>query len=226
MILKSVREIQGQIRQTHPGLPVFMLGHSFGSVVARSFSQAYSREFPLAGMILSGAMQQAVGLLRAGLGLVALQNIVYSSRHRSKLMIRMGYGQYAKYFKPVRSDFDWLSSDPAVVDAYLADPKCGYACTLGFYQSMFRALIDNWSCRNIGKLPPDLPVLLLGGELDPAIRFGADTRNLLKKYRHCGLNKAELRLFAGGRHEMLNERNKKETWEYILEWLIHNSPNS
>ncbi len=226
LILKSVRSVQDQIRAAHPGLPVFLLGHSFGSVVARDFAQQHVADYPIAGLVLSGAMQQPSPLLCAGMGLIALQKFFRGNRHRSALMVRLGYGQYSRHFKPARTDFDWLSTDPAVVDAYLADPWCGYACTLGFYQGMFRALRRSWSCRNIQSLPRELPVLLLSGELDPAIRFGADTRNLHLKYQRCGLDKTEMRLFEGGRHEMLNERNKTEVWAHILRWIRNNSNRS
>lgn len=221
-IMAEVRKVQDHIRRQNPGLPVVMLGHSFGSAVARSFSQRYSRDYPLQGLVLSGAMQQPIALLYAGLGLIALQKAAYGSHLRSGLMIRLGYGQYSKHFSPKRTDFDWLSTDPAVVDAYVADPLCGFACTLGFYEHFFKALSQTWHSRNIQEMPSGMPILLMGGQLDPAIRFGKDTKALAKKYRQSGLKKAEIKLWENGRHEMLNELNKLEVWEYLSDWIRNN----
>ncbi|MBW6460966.1 MAG: alpha/beta hydrolase, partial [Bacteroidales bacterium] len=136
-----------------------------------------------------------------------------------KLMIALGHGQYAKHFSPKRTGFDWLSSDPAVVDAYLADPLCGYACTLGYYSNFFRALLDTWKCINIHKMPPGLPVLLMGGQSDPAIRFGKDTQMLATKYQLCGVRQVEVKLWENGRHEMLNEVNREEVWGFVGNWM-------
>jgi alpha-beta hydrolase superfamily lysophospholipase len=196
------------------------MGHSFGSAVARSFIQRHGREFPYAGLILSGAMQQPYALLHAGLDLITLQRAIYGQRHRSKLMIALGHGQYARPFSPARTSFDWLSSVPEVVDAYLADPLCGYACTLGYYQNFFKALQETWKTSNIRKMPSQLPVLLMGGSLDPAIRQGKDTELLGGKYRKCGMQKITVKLFGNGRHEMHNEVNSKEVWEYYRDWMV------
>ena len=218
-ILGETARIQRMIRQEHSGMPVFLLGHSFGSVVARSFSQKYGVEFPLSGLILSGSMQQPPALLKAGLLLVALQMALHGQKYPSRLMITLGHGQYHKKFRPKRTDFDWLCSDPVVVDKYLEDPLCGYACSLGFYHHFFQNLLDTWKCRNIRRLPAELPVLVFGGGQDPAVREGKDLEKITRKYRRCGLQQADLRIFPQGRHEMLNEVNKNEVWQWIKDWI-------
>jgi alpha-beta hydrolase superfamily lysophospholipase len=219
-IMEAVKAMREHIGREHPDLPVFLMGHSFGSAVARSFVQRYGRELPFAGLILSGAMQQPYPLLHAGLDLITLQKAVYGQRHRSKLMITLGHGQYAKPFAPTRTSFDWLSSVPEVVDAYLADPLCGYACTLGYYLNFFKALKETWKSSGIREMPSQMPVLFMGGSLDPAIRQGKDTQLLAEKYRRCGMQNVTIKLFPAGRHEMLNEANCSEVWEYVKQWIV------
>jgi alpha-beta hydrolase superfamily lysophospholipase len=106
-----------------------------------------------------------------------------------------------------------------VVDAYVDDPLCGYACSLGYYRNFFRALQESWKAANIRKMPSQLPVLLLGGSMDPAIRFGKDTRLLKERYETLGLENVKVKLFKNGRHEMLNERNRMEVFGYLKEWM-------
>ena len=219
-VIGSVRSVQDRIRREHHGLPVFLLGHSFGSVVARSFAQRHASKYPLAGLVLSGAMQQPPLLLHLGMLLTSLQKARHGQRHRSRLMIRLGYGQYAKYFAPNRSPFDWLSSRTKTVDDYDADPLCGYDCTLGYYRNFFRALLETWKVSGIRKMPSHLPVLLLGGSMDPAIRFGKDTRMLKDRYRGSGMSKVSIKLYPNGRHEMLNEVNRLEVFEFLREWMV------
>jgi alpha-beta hydrolase superfamily lysophospholipase len=181
--------------------------------------QRYGKDHPLAGLILSGAMQQPPFLLRAGLLLITVQKIRFGQRHRSRLMITLGHGQYAKFFAPERTRFDWLSSVSGVVDAYLDDPLCGYACSLGYYRNFFRALLDTWKASNIREMPSQLPALFLGGNLDPAIRFGKETRLLAEKYKRCGIRSVKTKIYKTGRHEMLNEVNREEVWEFLKGWM-------
>jgi alpha-beta hydrolase superfamily lysophospholipase len=222
LVSESVMILQEKIREAHPDLKVFMLGHSFGSVVARSFVQRYTSKFPLAGLILSGAMQQSSFLLGFGLLLTALLKVLHGQHYRSKLMITLGHGQYAKFFAPNRSSFDWLSSDQKTVDDYVNDPLCGYACSLGYYRNFFRALLETWHGDRIREIPSQLPVLFLGGSLDPAIQFGKDTRLLSEKYSSKGLGNVMVKLYKSGRHEMLNEVNRIEVWEDIWGWMRKN----
>ncbi len=222
-LMDHVAKIQKHIRAEHPGVPVYLLGHSFGSLVARAFVQENSATYPLSGLILSGAMQQPAMLLRAGLGLIALQSMVCGQRHRSGLMISLGHGRYSRAFKDHATSFDWLSSDPQIVREYLADPLCGYACTLGYYRYFFKGLIKTYHCSGIRRYPPGLPVLLVSGSLDPAVRNGLDTRKLARKFRAFGMTHVETRIFEGGRHEMHNETNKFEIWEYYRKWITKGS---
>jgi alpha-beta hydrolase superfamily lysophospholipase len=222
-MMDHVAETQQRIRNEHPGLPVFILGHSFGSLVARAFVQDHSSRYPISGLILSGAMQQPSLLLRAGLGLIALQSMFYGQRHRSKLMISLGHGRYARDFEGHTTSFDWLSSDPRVVGDYFADPLCGYACTLGYYRYFFMGLLRTFHCSGIRKYPPELPVLLVSGSLDPAVRNGLDTRKLARRFRAFGMKRVETSIFEGGRHEMHNETNKFEIWELYRTWITRGS---
>lgn len=218
-VMEAVRIQQDTLRRVHPGVPVFLLGHSFGSVVARSFAQRYGRDYPLAGLILSGSMQPPTPLLYAGMAITAIQKFRYGQRLRSRLMISLGHGQYAKFFAPARTRFDWLSSVPEAVDAYLADPLCGYACTLGYYRNFFRALLDTWKEKSIREMTSHLPVLIYGGSLDPAIRFGKDIRMLAERYRKCGMTDVKMKIFKNGRHEMHQEANREEVLEMVWDWM-------
>ena len=219
-ILQAVSALQQRIHEEQAGLPVFLLGHSFGSVVVRSFVQNKSPDHhPNAGLILSGSMQQPSALLKAGLWMIPFLKIRHDQHHRSQLMINLGYGQYAKFFSPNRTRFDWLTSVPETVDTYLDDPLCGYACTLGFYENFFKALLKTWKVSNIRKVPRELPVLFLGGNLDPSTRFGKDIRLLSEKYKRNGMENVRTKLYKMGRHEMLNEVNKLEVWQFVKDWM-------
>lgn len=215
--LEALHEFNLDIRENHPGLPVFMLGHSMGSVMLQSYMQKFNED--VAGFILSGTMSQPKILINAGILLADSLKAIYGPHYRSRLLISLGYGSYSRYFKPKRTDFDWLCSDPAVVDAYVADPFCGFPSTAALYCDFFRGIREN-----IHPVPSESSakgsLLIIGGENDPAGRFGKDPKRFAELYRKAGYEKVDLKLWPDGRHEMLNEVNKKEVWEYIYSWII------
>ncbi|HEY2287378.1 MAG TPA: alpha/beta fold hydrolase [Streptosporangiaceae bacterium] len=101
-VLDAIRAVTGQARADYPDLPLFILGHSWGSFLL----QGYLRQPPpgLAGAVLTGTTYRAPG----------------TRRERADPNAR---------FEPARTPYDWLSRDPAEVDRYVADPLCGFEIT-------------------------------------------------------------------------------------------------
>ena len=205
------------IQKNHPGLPVIMFGHSMGSVMVQTYMQHFGKE--VNGFILSGTMSQHRIMINAGVMLADILRSFYGPHHRSGLLTKLGYGSYSKYFKPKRTDFDWLCSDQAVVDAYVNDPFCGFPCTTAFYSDFFRGIRENITQPEV-KIGGNSSILIIGGEKDPAGHFGKDPKRFARMYRKAGFSQVELKLWPEGRHEMLNEVNKEEVWEVIRSWTI------
>jgi alpha-beta hydrolase superfamily lysophospholipase len=212
--VETLADLTEKINQDHPGLPVFILGHSMGSVMVQSYLRRYADR--VSGAILSGPTLQPKPALHAGIMLADLLRVLYGCQYRSYLLKNLSYGSYSKYFKPRRTDFDWLCTDKAVVDAYVRDPMCGFPCTTAFYSDFFRGIREN--------LPPyinteNLPLLILAGGKDPTGHFGKDPEALGNLYRKAGCAEVGIKIWPEGRHEMLNETNKPEVWEFILSWI-------
>ncbi len=203
-----------RIKEEYPGLPVFILGHSMGSVLVQSYLRNLADR--LDGAILSGPLLQPRPLLQAGILLVAFLKLVHGPRFRSDLLKNLGYGSYSKFFKPVRTEFDWLCSDEVVVDKYVDDPLCGFPCTNAFYADFFRGLRENLSGFVTQK---NVPLLIFAGKQDPTGHFGRDPVKMSEFYKRCGFNDVVLRIWPNGRHEMLNEINKTEVWQFVLDWI-------
>jgi alpha-beta hydrolase superfamily lysophospholipase len=124
----------------------------------------------------------------------------------------MTFEQFNRKFRPNRTDADWLSRDPDQVDRYIADPLCGFDCTVGLWWDFIGGML---------RLSPsafrkDLPVHLFSGTADAVGEMGHGVRRHFQAIREAGAEKVTLRLFEGGRHEMLNETNRDEVWDYLL----------
>jgi alpha-beta hydrolase superfamily lysophospholipase len=66
------------------------------------------------------------------------------------------------------------------------------------------------------------PYLLLSGEMDPVSNYGKGINNIAQKFNQAKINNTTVKLFEEGRHEMLNEINKLDVYNYIYNWLKKN----
>ena len=66
---------------------------------------------------------------------------------------------------------------------------------------------------------PNLPVFLIAGTADPVGDFGRSVQNLYECYRRLPLADASIKLYEDARHELLNETNRDEVMNDVLEWI-------
>jgi alpha-beta hydrolase superfamily lysophospholipase len=206
-----------KIKAMSPGLPVFILGHSMGSVLVQTYMIRYGKEVD--GYVLSGVIQQPLLMANIGILLVRLLSMIFGPEDRSKLIVSLGYGSYYKKFKPYRTKCDWLSRDDRIVDEYLASPLCGKRLTNMFYYNFFHGFKFIARRKNLAQIPSGKPVLIISGQDDPAGFSGKAPKKiqqLLTKY--AGAN-VDLKLYPGGRHEILNEINREEVYCDVLGWI-------
>jgi alpha-beta hydrolase superfamily lysophospholipase len=122
-------------------------------------------------------------------------------------------------FAPARTDFDWLSRDPAQVDAYVADPRCGFGLDAEATKAMFtgaRALADP---DRLSAMRADLPVYIAVGEHDPVNGQLVLVNTLVDRYRAAGITDITLTVYPQARHEVFNETNREEVVADLLAWL-------
>jgi alpha-beta hydrolase superfamily lysophospholipase len=137
----------------------------------------------------------------------------------SKLLETMSFGAFNNAFKPVRTDIDWISSDPATVDRYIADPHCGGAISTQSWYDFLRGLAELSAPAAMAKINKDLPVYIFSGALDPVGGAGKGVKKLEAMLKGAGVKQVSCRLYGDGHHEMLNETNKTEVYGDLLSWL-------
>ena len=215
-LVRDVRELRETVGKLIPGVPYFMLGHSMGSFVTRTYLIDYPGT--LTGAILSGTGQEpaltvAAGKLLTGIG----------DPHKvNKLFYKLSIGAYNKQFAPARTGADWICRDPAVVDAYLADPLCNFQTTAGMNHAMMTGLQYVAKMENLKRMDGEMPVYFFAGDSDPVGASGKGVEKVARWFREAGVKDVTVKLYPGGRHEMLNETNKEEVYADTLAWLERN----
>jgi len=216
-VVDDMRVLTEKIRAEFPEKPVFLLGHSMGSFLSRYY--AIEDASKIKGLILSGTAGDPGMLGKVGKTLSKLIAAFSGKKSPTPLMTTLSFGAYNKQFKPNRTEFDWLSRDNEQVDKYVNDPYCGTVFTAGFYTDMLGGLLYVNQEAAIAKMRKDLPVYLISGDKDPVSENGKGVKEVFEKMKKAGLNDVEMKLYPDARHEILNELNKEEVYQDILNWL-------
>ena len=204
------------VRDEYKGVPVILLGHSMGSYIAQAFAMRFGDR--LSGLILSASTWPSRLQLVPAKLLAHIESRRLGRRGKSALLDQIGFGNFNKPYAPARTEFDWLSRDETEVDKYVADPLCGgpYSCAL--WLDLIGGLFEISSDKAITQIASDLPVLITGGESDPV---GGDKgmTQLAMHYAQTGHQRLAVKIYADGRHEMLNEIIRDEVTADWLDWI-------
>ncbi|MGD8215528.1 alpha/beta fold hydrolase [Aestuariimicrobium sp. Y1814] len=215
-VVEDLRAVALHAAVLHPGLPTVLLGHSMGSLLARDYASQWAHD--LDGLVLSGTPRPQGLIGSAAKQFAKAQVRARGPRSRANRLDRMNFGAYNNQFKPARTDFDWLSRDEAEVDAYIADPACGFVCTSALYVDLIGGLERVNSKKVVKNTGKKLPVLLQTGSLDPVGGERAATA-LKGLYRSIGNKHVTLKTYSGARHEVYHETNRAEVFADLLTWL-------
>lgn len=196
--------------------PVILLGHSMGSYVAQAFAMHYGDR--LSALLLSASTFPSRIQVSLGRLLAHLECWRLGAHRHSAILDRLGFGDFNRRFAPARTELDWLSRDAAEVDAYIANPLCGGPYTAGLWRDLTGGLLKIASDHEISRIPLDLPILITGGSDDP-VGGERGMGELALRYAQTLHSRLTVRIYPGGRHEMLNETNRDDVTRDWLDWI-------
>jgi alpha-beta hydrolase superfamily lysophospholipase len=216
-IVRDTRELTERIQQEHPGVPIVLFGHSMGSMIAQGYVQEWGDD--LAGVVLSGTTGGSV-IDDETLGIVVAMGEGEGADEPSAAFSAMFAGFNEPFSGPDATGFEWLSRDAGEVKKYVDDPWCGEPLSNGFVADMLSSTAAMWKPEAEARVATDLPIYLFSGDQDPVGgELAGSVRDLAGRYEALGAGPVTLRIYEGGRHEMLNETNRDEVHADLLAWL-------
>lgn len=216
IIIEDMHSVTQYSREKWEELPNFILGHSMGSFCLRQYLTKYSNDVFGAIIMGTGWIPSAAALL----GKTIATNTCKSkgSHTVNPLLIKLTLEPYNKPFAPARTNCDWLSRDEKQVDLYVNDKLCGFDFTAGAYKDFFTILEKIAKNRQLIGMRKSLPILITSGSVDPVGGKKA-CEKLNAQYKRCGIDDVTLKLWENDRHEILNELDKSDVYQYIYNWL-------
>lgn len=215
-LVADMQQLTDIMQKRYPELPYFVLGHSMGSLVTRLYVTEYGDR--LSGCILCGT----VGPTPFAKTAARMANSIAHSRgmtYRSAFLSKAVFKNFNRKIKNSASPFDWISRDKQVVALYQSDEKCNFVFTATGFRDLFYLIMHANNAKCFRSTPKTLPLLLLAGDKDPVGSYGEGIRQVANCYRAAGVADLDVIFYKGGRHELLNETNRREVFGDISRWL-------
>ncbi len=215
--IEDMRELTLLIKKELPDKKIILFGHSMGALLSRKYVIEYGDD--LQALILSGT-----GGFLKGLGDIGLfsAKVIRTFRGRTKtndLLKSVFFSEFNKKFKPNRTNVDWISSDEHQVDLFEADPYRIEDFSLSIFLDILKGSKEINKQTTFNATPKKLPIFIFSGDRDPVGEMGKGIKRVVKQYEKAGINDLTFKLYKGGRHEMLNEVNKEEVEQDVINWL-------
>ena len=215
-LLQDIQKLNEMLRERLEGLPVILFGHSMGSLAARAYAAKHDDTIDM--LILCGSPSNNAAR-PLGVVIARIEQLFLGSRHKSRLLEMMAFGNCAARFRKDKSCTAWICSDPDVAEEYKQSELCGFTFTDDAYLVLFELMKraydkKHWKCTN-----PQLPVLFVGGADDPCIGNVRRFASALRCMRQAGYRDVKGKLYPGMRHEILNEKQKARVYRDIAAYM-------
>jgi alpha-beta hydrolase superfamily lysophospholipase len=218
VLVRDAHRLKKMTQEEYPGVPCFILGHSFGSFVAREYITRYGTG--IKGAIIQGTAFMPNGAINSMRGLVNFLQAIMGEKYRSNMVNNMAFKSYLKKIPNPRTKQDWLSHNEESVDKYIADPACNFVFTLNGFKTMAELLKRIQDTDKMEDIPKDLPILITAGKEDPVGNYGEGPEKLYNIYKNdLQIKNVELKLYDGMRHELQQEIGREQVFADQYEWI-------
>jgi alpha-beta hydrolase superfamily lysophospholipase len=216
VMLENCRALYTHIKKNMADVPVYLLGHSMGSILARHFTAIYP--VYIQGICLSGTFEMPNSKLRALNLFVNLQSLFLGANKKSRWFNKVFFQNFNRHFNPRPTPYEWISSSRQEADEYAKDPYCGFDCSVSFYKNLARGIFAMKKANANIKYRKTLPFLIICGQDDPVGNFGKDAIKIHHDLYKQKFQNLQVKVFKG-RHEMLHETEKEKVFDYLLTWM-------
>lgn len=215
-IIHDVCLVNEYVKTLYPELPLILLGHSMGSLVARTFMRKYDE--CIDALVLSGAPCKN-SAVDAAIVLTKTQKKIYGSHHKGNLLNILAFGSYIAKFKDEKSKYAWICSDVKVVEEYDRSPLCGFTFTLDGFSVLFDLLKQTYTKAGWNCTKPKMPIYFVGGGEDSCIGGEKNYQEEIDFLKNVGYEDVDGILYQGMRHEVFNEKGQEKVFHDIAVFL-------
>ena len=217
--VSDIAQLNRIVKETYPQLPLFLIGHSMGSLGARCFLR--ENDDKINGLIVLGS--PSYSRLSAPVRAISSElSKKLGSRFRSEKIYDAAETLLNRNFDH-NVPHSWICSDRTVVDEFNSDPLCNFKYTLNGYEGLLYLLRRTYSKRGWQVKNPHLPIRFISGRDDPCMLSEKKFHKAVALLEKIGYESTSHRLFDDMRHEVLNEKNSiivmKDIAKTLFSWI-------
>ena len=211
-LVEDMKMVTDWIHGKYPKLPVFLLGHSMGSLAVRTYMKRYDGD--LEGIFLCGSPSDSP-VAPLALALARMLAVFNGGRMRTGIFQNMTSRIFNRSFSSEGRNA-WTCSDASVRKAFEANPSCSFDFTANGMIALMSMMKETYSDKGWTMSRPDLPVYFISGADDPCMRSEAAFHASAQHLADMGYHNVTSALYTGMRHEILNEVGKEMVWDDVL----------
>lgn len=214
-IVEDVHQLTLMMKQRYPKLPLYLFGHSMGSLVVRCYIKKYDQDID--GLIICGSPSYNKAS-KLGIQLTRFLSHMKGDHYRSRFLQKIGFEHFNKNFDK-NTPNSWICSDPDIVKTYNQNPLCHFQFTNNGFEALFLLMQETYSDECWLVKQPELPIHFIAGENDPCITNKKAFKDAVEHLKKQGYQNVSYRLFHHMQHEILNERKKQVVYQHVLKTL-------
>ncbi|MFR7592015.1 MAG: alpha/beta fold hydrolase [Longibaculum sp.] len=214
-VVEDLHQLTLWIRQRYPQLPLYLFGHSMGSLIVRCYCQKYDQD--INGLFVCGSPSHNP-LAGVGISLSHVYQKVKNDHYRPQLIQKMSFQAFNKKFN-TKIPNSWICSHPDVVKAYNQNPLCCFTFTANGFETLFRLVQRTYQDNGWQIKQPLLPIHFIAGSDDPCIINSDKFHEAVDFMKKCGYQNVTSHLFPHMRHEILNEKDHHLVYNHILKTI-------
>lgn len=212
-LVEDIELVQQYIKHLYPDIPLYLFGHSMGSLAVRAYIKKYDTH--IQGLFVCGS-PSFNPLSTIGLSVIRLLTKIKGDHYRNHLVNEMVIGAFNKPFKKENKKNAWICTDSQVVDDYNNNPLCSFSFTMNGYDSLLSLMSQVYSQKNWKINNPNLPIHFISGQYDPCMTNIKMFKQSVELLKQVGYKNVNYKLYNDMRHEILNEPDKQEVYKDIL----------
>ncbi|MCR5747283.1 MAG: lysophospholipase [Lachnospiraceae bacterium] len=217
VIVRDVHRLKKTIEAEHPGVPVYVMGHSMGSFIVRNYMERYGTG--IKGVILQGGNATPAIQGKMGKFFTNVIAVFHGWRYRSMFCTAITLGSYVKAF-PEEGNTGWLAKKKELIAEYDGDPKCDFIFTLNGYNALGELTLRAGNKKLIQNIPKTLPIFIISGADDPVGEMGRGVQRMYELYKNMGFETVKLDIRPGDRHELHHEEDRFKVFEEIKAFIL------
>lgn len=214
-VVMDLKTLIDNTKKEYPTLKQYIFGHSMGSWIALAM---FKEKLDIGGIILSGSSKFPYFLIVLQRLIIKLDILFFGQNKINNIMEILSTKRFNNYFKPNRTQSDWISTDNLNVDNYVDDKLCGYKVTSGLWLDMVNGIEEVFKKKNYDELNKNIPILIISGSDDPVGDFTKGVTGLYNFLKEIFSN-VELKILNSERHEVFSGIKKYESYNSLKLFL-------